>query len=349
MIILGIESSCDESAASVIFADKKKKEIKVKSNIISSQISLHAKYGGVVPELAAREHVYKLIPTIDRALKEANHSIKEVDLIAITKGPGLVTSLLTGVETARTLAYAHNIPIIGINHIEGHLFAPFIDNWKNIKFPAVILTVSGGHSNIILMKSTSEYIKLGSTRDDASGEAFDKGAKMMSLGYPGGPIISKKAQEFEKSNKKITLKPFPRPMKYSDNLDFSFSGLKTSLLYRLKKDKNWKKNIDEYSYLYQEAIIDVLVSKTIKAATKHQVKSILLSGGVSANIKLREDLTKKVHDMHLQVFISALQYTTDNAAMIAAASVFNSKIKNKKALLQLKDSWKVLSVQENLD
>ncbi|MFP4514673.1 MAG: tRNA (adenosine(37)-N6)-threonylcarbamoyltransferase complex transferase subunit TsaD [Parcubacteria group bacterium] len=349
MNILGIESSCDESAASVVFANKKEKEIKVKSNIISSQIELHAKYGGVVPELAAREHVYKLLPTIDQSLKLANCTIKEIDLIAVTIGPGLVTSLLTGTETARTLAYANNIPVLGVNHIQGHLYAPFIDNWKNIKFPAVILTVSGGHSNIILMQSATKYIKLGSTRDDASGEAFDKGAKMMSLGYPGGPIISKKAEEFEKSRKKQSLKDFPRPMKYSDNLDFSFSGLKTSLLYRLKKDKNWKKNINEYAYLYQEAIIDVLITKTIKAAKKHGAKSILLSGGVSANIKLREELTKKAQAKHLQVFISALQYTTDNAAMIATASVFDKKIKDKTSLKRLKDSWKVLSVQENLD
>ncbi|HKK54159.1 MAG TPA: tRNA (adenosine(37)-N6)-threonylcarbamoyltransferase complex transferase subunit TsaD [Patescibacteria group bacterium] len=349
MNILAIESSCDESAASVVFANKKNKEIKVKSNVISSQIKLHAKYGGVVPELAAREHVYKLLPTIDNALKEAECTIKDINLIAVTKGPGLVTSLLTGTETARTLAYANNIPIIGINHIEGHLFAPFINNWKNIKFPAVILTVSGGHSNIVLMQSPTKYRKLGSTRDDAAGEAFDKGAKMMSLGYPGGPIISKKAQEFEKSKKKQSLKDFPRPMKYSDNLDFSFSGLKTSLLYRLKKDKNWKNNINEYCYLYQEAIVDVLVTKTIKAAKKHLAKSVLLSGGVSANIKLREELTKKAQDKHLQVFISDLQYTTDNAAMIAAASVFNKKIKDKASLTKLKNSWKVLSVQENLD
>jgi N6-L-threonylcarbamoyladenine synthase len=349
MIILAIESSCDESAASVVFADKKKKEIEIKSNIISSQIKLHAKYGGVVPELAAREHVYKLLPTIDKALKEAKNTIEDIDLIAVTKGPGLVTSLLTGVETAKTLAYANNIPVIGVNHIHGHLYAPFINNWKNIKFPAVILTVSGGHSNIILMQSATKYRKLGSTRDDAAGEAFDKGAKMMSLSYPGGPIISKKAQDFEKSQKKQTLEDFPRPMKYSDNLDFSFSGLKTSLLYKLKKDKNWKKNINEYSYLYQEAIVDVLVSKTIKAAKKYQVKSVLLSGGVSANIKLRQELTKKAQDKHLQVFISDLQYTTDNAAMIGVASIFDKKIKDKISLLKLKDSWKVVSVQENLD
>ncbi|MCF7794962.1 tRNA (adenosine(37)-N6)-threonylcarbamoyltransferase complex transferase subunit TsaD [Patescibacteria group bacterium] len=349
MNILAIESSCDESAASVVFADKKKKEIKVKTNIISSQIKLHAKYGGVVPELAAREHVYKLLPTIDKALKEADCTIKDIDLIAVTKGPGLITSLLTGTETARTLAYSNNIPVLGVNHIEGHLFAPFINNWKKIKFPAVILTVSGGHSDIILMQSTTKYKKLGSTRDDASGEAFDKGAKMMSLGYPGGPIISKKAEEFEKSKKKQSLKDFPRPMKYSDNLDFSFSGLKTSLLYRLKKDKNWKKKINEYCYLYQEAIVDVLVSKTIKAAIKYNTKSVLLSGGVSANIKLREEITKKVEDKHLQVFISDLQYTTDNAAMIAVASIFNEKTKNKISLSRTKDSWKELSVQENLD
>lgn len=349
MYILAIESSCDESAASVVFVNKKKKEIKVKSNIISSQIKLHAKYGGVVPELAAREHVYKLLPTIDKALKKADCAIKDIDLIAVTQGPGLITSLLTGLETARTLAYANNIPIIGVNHIEGHLYAPFINNWKNIKFPAIILTVSGGHSNIILMQAENKYIKLGSTRDDAAGEAFDKGAKMMSLSYPGGPIISKKAQEFERSKQKQSLKDFPRPMKYSDNLDFSFSGLKTSLLYRLKKDKNWKKNINEYSYLYQEAIVDVLVTKTLKAAEKYQAKSVLLSGGVSANIKLREELTKKAQDKHLQVFISDLQYTTDNAAMIAAASVFNKKIENKASLSRLKDSWKAVSVQKNLD
>jgi|AntRauTorckE6833_2_1112554.scaffolds.fasta_scaffold00060_38 N6-L-threonylcarbamoyladenine synthase len=349
MNILAIESSCDESAASVVFANKKKKEIKVKSNVISSQIKLHAKYGGVVPELAAREHVYKLLPTIDTALKEAGKTIKEIDLIAVSEGPGLVTSLLTGVETARTLAYANNIPVLGVNHIHGHLYAPFINNWKDIKFPAVVLTVSGGHSNIVLMESELKYRKLGSTRDDAAGEAFDKGAKMMSLGYPGGPIISKKAQEFEKSKKKQSLEDFPRPMKHSDNLDFSFSGLKTSLLYRLKKDKNWKKHINEYSYLYQEAIIDVLITKTIKAAKKHGAKSVLLSGGVSANIKLREELTKKAQENYLQVFISDLQYTTDNAAMIAAASVFNKKIKDKASLSRLKDSWKLVSVQENLD
>jgi N6-L-threonylcarbamoyladenine synthase len=349
MNILAIESSCDESAASVIFANKKRKEIKVKSNIIASQIKIHAKYGGVVPELAAREHVYKLLPTIDSALKEAKCTMKNIDLITVANGPGLITSLLTGVETARTLAYANNKPIIGINHIEGHLFAPFINNWKNIKFPAIILTVSGGHSNIILMQSENKYTKLGSTRDDASGEAFDKGAKMMSLEYPGGPIISKKAQEFAKSKKIPSLKDFPRPMKYSNNFDFSFSGLKTSLLYRLKKDKNWKNKINEYCYLYQEAIIDVLVTKTIKAAKEHNAKSVLLSGGVSANIKLREEFTKKAKVKHLQVFITDLQYTTDNAAMIAVASVFNKKIKDKASLKKLKDSWKVLSVQENLD
>jgi N6-L-threonylcarbamoyladenine synthase len=171
----------------------------------------------------------------------------------------------------------------------------------------------------------------------------------MSLGYPGGPIISKKAQEFEKSKNKQTLKDFPRPMKYSNDLDFSFSGLKTSLLYRLKKDKKWKKNINQYCYLYQEAIIDVLINKTIKAAKKYKAKSILLSGGVSANIKLRAELTKKAQNKHLQVFISDLQYTTDNAAMIAVACVFNKKIKSNNSLKKLKDSWKVLSVQENLD
>jgi len=349
MNILSIESSCDESAASVVFVNKKNKEIKVKSNIISSQIKLHAKYGGVVPELAAREHVYKLLPTIDKALKEAKSTIEDIDLIAVTKGPGLVTSLLTGLETARSLAYANNIPIIGINHIQGHLFAPFINNWKNIKFPAIILTVSGGHSDIVLMESENKYKTIGKTRDDAAGEAFDKGAKMMGLSYPGGPIISKLAKEYEETKQKNNLEDFPRPMKYSNNLDFSFSGLKTSLLYRLKKDKNWKKNINQYCFLYQEAIIDVLISKTIKAAIKHKAKNILLSGGVSANIKLRKELEIKAQKKNIKVYISEFQYTTDNGAMIAIASVFNKKIKDKKSLKRLKESWKEISVQRNLD
>ncbi len=336
MNILGIETSCDESAASIVNVKKKKKEIKVLSNIISSQINLHKKYGGVVPEVAAREHVFNLLPVIDKSLKKADLNLLEIDLIAVTSGPGLITSLITGVETAKTLSYIFKKPLIGVDHIKGHLYSPFITNWKNIKFPAISLTVSGGHTDLVLMKSEKSYKLIGKTLDDAAGEAYDKGAKMMGLSYPGGPIIGTLAQGFVDLSRKTNLKPFPRPMIYSKNFNFSFSGLKTSLLYKLQKDKNWKKNKKEYCFLYQEAINDILIKKTLKAAQKFSVKSILLSGGVSANKDLRERLKKESQKKALKIFLSDLQYTTDNATMIAMASIFEKeKIK--------KNNWKKLN------
>ena len=330
MFILGVETSCDETAASIIKFDQKTDRILVLSNIISSQIEIHQKYGGVVPEVAAREHVLNILPVIDEALRKAKITSKQVHLIAITKGPGLITSLLSGMETVRALAFAWKKPVIEINHIEGHIYSNFINPKTQINYPALILTVSGGHTNLVLMGKNKKIRIIGETLDDAAGEAYDKGAKMMSLGYPGGPIIAKNASIFKKysinkPSKNIALN-FPRPMLNSKNSDFSFSGLKTSLLYQIKKDKNWNRRIPEYCFAYQQAIIDILISKTIKAAKNTNARTIMLSGGVSANLELRESLAKCVNDElpKINFLVPDVQYTTDNAAMIAVAAAFKT-------------------------
>lgn len=336
MYILGIETSCDETAASVIKTDQKTGKIKVLSNIISSQIEIHKKYGGVVPEVAAREHVLNILPVIDESLKTAKINHGKLDLIAVTKGPGLITSLITGMETVRTLSFAWGIPVLEINHVEGHIYSNFINPKTKIKFPAIIMTVSGGHTNLVVMSKDKKIKIVGETLDDAAGEAYDKGAKMMNLGYPGGPIVSKMAGRFKNSFKSADLIKsdlvLPRPMINSKNLDFSFSGLKTALLYQLQKDKSWENRVAEYCFVYQQVIIDILVSKTIKAAKKYGAKSVLLSGGVSANRELRENLEKAVKDKLTGVnfLVPEMIYTTDNATMIATAAAF--KIKNKESV-----------------
>ncbi|MFA5131697.1 MAG: tRNA (adenosine(37)-N6)-threonylcarbamoyltransferase complex transferase subunit TsaD [Patescibacteria group bacterium] len=331
MYILGIETSCDETAASVIKADLKSGHILVLSNIISSQIEIHKKYGGVVPEIAAREHVLNVLPVINEALIKAKIDHNKINVFAITKGPGLITSLMTGIETVRTLSFAWNIPIIEINHVEGHIYSNFIKPETKIKFPALILTVSGGHTNLVSMTKDYKIKIIGETLDDAAGEAFDKGAKMMNLGYPGGPIVSQYANDYKKSFPD-SLTPasnlnFPRPMLNSNNSDFSFSGLKTALLYQLKKDPKWKTRIPEYCFAYQQAIIDILTAKTIKAAKRLEAKTVMLSGGVSANRELRESLALAVKAKlsGVNFLVPAQEYTTDNAAMIAAAAVFKLK------------------------
>lgn len=358
MIILGIETSCDETAAAVIKVEKNDK-IKILSNIVSSQIDIHKKYGGIVPEVAAREHVLNIIPVINEALekarltpqppllirrgKGAKRQRRGIDAIAVTIGPGLITSLQVGVETAKTLSYAWNMPIIGVNHIEGHIYANFIGNSKisakggsasggktqNSKlFPAVVLTVSGGHTKLILMEGHGKYKTIGETRDDAAGEAFDKAAKLMGLEYPGGPVIAAEAKKFKIKIKKLRIE-LPRPMIKNKSFDFSFSGLKTALLYQIQKDKNWKKKIPEYCHEYQQAIIDVLIHKTIKAAQKYNAKSIMLTGGVSANSALRAQLKKEVKKQLPDVFVLMpnFEYTTDNATVIAAAGYYKAKRK----------------------
>lgn len=326
MIILGIETSCDETAASVIKADPKTGRISVLSNIISSQIEIHKKYGGVVPEVAAREHVLNILPVINEALEKAKLKPSRLDFLAVTKGPGLITSLITGLETVRALSFAWNKPVIEVNHIEGHIYSNFIAPKARIEFPALILTVSGGHTNLILMRKGYKIKIVGETLDDAAGEAYDKGAKMMNLGYPGGPIISRYAADYKKSGLATKL-TFPRPMLNSSSLDFSFSGLKTALLYQLQKDSRWKKRIPEYCHAYQQAIIDILVKKSIRAAKKFGAKTVMLSGGVSANQELKKQMATAMRKEFKGVafLYPSLEYTTDNAAMVAAAAAFKPR------------------------
>lgn len=362
MKILAIESSCDETAVAII-GDKAGQPV-VLSNVVSSQIAIHQKYGGVVPEVAAREHVLNIIPVINEALKLAGISLPtvknefplltkkkrgrfDIDAIAVTTGPGLITSLIVGVETAKALAYAWQLPLIPVNHIEGHIYSAFLKKQNNfqfsisnfqknpknqsqiekIKFPAIVLTVSGGHNLLVLMKKHLNYKTIGETRDDAAGEAFDKGAKLLGLSYPGGPAIAAAASQIGNLGNASRQIKFPRPMIHDNNFDFSFSGLKTSLLYTLPKDKQWAKRIPEYAYEYQKAIVDVLVTKTIKAAKFHQAKTIILAGGVAANLSLRqilnEAITKNLPDTNFA--LPELRYTTDNAAMIGSAGYFKFK------------------------
>jgi N6-L-threonylcarbamoyladenine synthase len=312
MLVLGIETSCDETAASVVWDGKK-----ILSNVVYTQM-VHKKYGGVVPELASREHIKTIVPVVENALKEAKISLKDVEGIAVTYGPGLVGSLLIGLSFAKSVAYSLNIPFIGINHIEGHIFANFLE-YPDLKPPLICLVISGGHSDLILVKNKGEYEKLGQTRDDAPGEAFDKVAKLLEIGYPGGPLIDKLSQ---KGNPNF----FKFPRAYLDqSFDFSFSGIKTAVaLYVAKKSsKEIKEQKKDTVASFQEAVVDVLVEKVIKAALFKDVKKIALAGGVASNSRLREKLKIRSTEQSLEVFFPSPSLCTDNAAMIAAAGDFH--------------------------
>jgi N6-L-threonylcarbamoyladenine synthase len=376
MIILGIETSCDETAASVI--EGQGGALRVLSNVVSSQIEIHKKYNGVVPEIAAREHILNIIPVINEALEKAgilkttpsHHpqpllrqeggSLKKrginLDAIAVTIGPGLITSLIIGIESAKTLAYAWNLPIVGVNHIEGHVYGNFLTSPQTspckgvevkIKMPALILTVSGGHTMLVLMKGPGIFQTIGETRDDAAGEAFDKAAKLLNLGYPGGPVVSKTAAEFLQNRPQPLLRKeggisLPRPMLNNPNFDFSFSGLKTALLYKIQKDKDWKNRVPEYCYEFERAVIETLIGKAVKAARKYKVKTMMLAGGVAANSVLRAEFQAAAQKENLACQIPPLDYTTDNAAMIAAAGYFRAKQKDF-------TPWKKIKVDCNLE
>jgi N6-L-threonylcarbamoyladenine synthase len=297
--------------------------------VIASQADLHAKYGGVVPEVAAREHVTAIIPTIDTALKEAKTNLAKIDTIAVTQGPGLMTSLLVGIETAQALGVATGKPVLPINHLEAHVYANFAqgsgDRVQGTVFPALILVVSGGHTLLVLMNGHGKYKILGETVDDAAGEAFDKTAKLLGLGYPGGPALSKLAESG--NSKKFN---FPRPMINSDNFNFSFSGLKTAVLYEVQRHKDINKKLKaDFAASIQQAIVDVLISKTEKAILKFKPKAIMLGGGVAANKMLRERYKLLAKSYKLDVSIPKYEYCTDNAAMIGLAAYY--KIQNKKA------------------
>ncbi len=325
-IILAIESSCDETAAAVIKVTGKKPEIL--SSVVSSQIDIHKQYGGVVPEVAARHHVINILPVIMEALEKAQVNKKNIDLIAVTAGPGLITSLMVGVEAAKALSAAWRVPLLAVNHMYGHIAGNFL---QPLKFPAVCLVVSGGHTEIVVLKDHINNKKIGQTVDDAAGEAFDKVAKLLDLGYPGGPIVSAEAEKFKVQNSKSKSNAIklPRPMLGSQDFNFSFSGLKTAVLYAAQKmsPKERKARTSEICHEFQNAVIDVLVGKTIKAAKKIKAKAVLLAGGVAANKKLRESLREAAESNGFKFAVPEFKLCTDNAAMIglAAAQIIKKK------------------------
>lgn len=414
MKILGIETSCDETSIAVL--EIKNRKLKVLSNVVSSQVKIHAPFGGVVPSLAAREHEKNLPRVLNLALRKAKIKTaeKEIDFIAVTQGPGLEPALWRGINFAKELARLWNKPLIGVNHLEGHIYSNWLPSNKktyNLKsrfrkaesrildseisesglitynkiFPALNLIVSGGHTQLVLMTGHGKFKLIGETLDDAAGEAFDKVSKMLDLGYPGGPVVAQRAAKLKMRSvpiedqgssisqreigKKVKIR-FPRPMINSKNYNFSFSGLKTAVLYKIKELKEHKKKLTnlETNYIckeFQDAVIEVLVTKTIRAvkefkvsphtkrvyATKSQnktdtrygvgVKSVFLSGGVSANKLLRKTLGRESKKLKIHYSQPELEYTTDNAAMIALAGYY--KFRSKKLEVRIKKSEKIIA------
>jgi N6-L-threonylcarbamoyladenine synthase len=309
MKILGIETSCDETAAAVVEDGGA-----ILSNKIASQVEIHARYGGVVPEVASRQHILSIVPVIQQAMAEAGVIWNDLDGIAVTNGPGLAGSLLVGVSAAKASALAHGLPLTGINHLEGHIYANWLhDNGatNSIEFPLICLIVSGGHSDLVLMRDHGDYVLLGRTRDDAAGEAFDKAARILDLGYPGGPAIQRAAGEGVPS---IQL---PHAWLRGSH-DFSFSGLKTALWRLVQEDRI--SNPADAAASFQKAVVDVLVGKTVAAAREYRVKQVLVAGGVAANKSLREKL---VQQSSIPVLVPKPVFCTDNAAMIASCSYYH--------------------------
>lgn len=320
MKILAIETSCDETAAAIIEDGRR-----VLSTIVKSQIEIHRETGGVVPEVAAREHMKKIIPVIDCALREAQLTHNDIDAIAVTQCPGLVSALLVGTTTATVLSRVYNKPLIPVNHIAGHLYSAYLENTHELTFPRLILTVSGGHNDIILMRDHFDFTILGQTIDDAAGEAFDKAARLMGLGYPGGPAIQRCAQSGRAGKEQL-----PRPMIHDDTLNMSFSGLKTAVYYRLNNLLDEYNNhlpeeiIADLALEFQTAVVDVLTAKMKQALMRHpDIQEIHLVGGVSANTALRASLQHLAESKKIALhYPQHIRYCTDNAAMIGAAAYF---------------------------
>ncbi|MHB9093133.1 MAG: tRNA (adenosine(37)-N6)-threonylcarbamoyltransferase complex transferase subunit TsaD [Eubacteriales bacterium] len=312
-IILGIETSCDETSAAVV-ADGKK----IMSNIIASQIPVHRKFGGVVPEIASRKHVELISSVIGEALEEAGVTFQDISAVAVTYGPGLVGALLVGVSSAKALAYSLELPLVGVNHIESHIYANFLAN-PALRFPLICLVVSGGHTDLVYLEGHGKFSLVGRTRDDAAGEAFDKVARAMGLGYPGGPLIDRLAVDGDPK-----AVAFPRAYLESDSLDFSFSGLKSSALNYLNKAvmKGDDINKADLAASFQQAIVDVLVDKALAAAVRVDVKTILLAGGVASNSRLRKELDVKAANRGIRIVYPPPVLCTDNAAMVACAGYY---------------------------
>ena len=361
MIVLSIETSCDDTAISIIKANGSKKidysNFEILAEATSSQIELHKPYGGVFPIIAKREHQLVLIPLLTKALKKAGlieesktvdskkisrikknlekneelflqlkgflakYQLKDINKIAVTIGPGLEPCLYTGVNLAKSLSYFYDIPVVGVNHIEGHIFSSFLSPGEELKLPALALIVSGGNTQLIYFEKIGKYKIIGETRDDAAGECFDKTARILGLDYPGGPEISKKAKECKSNKYNIVL---PRPMINEKNYDFSFSGLKTAVLYHSKKHKITSDYIKEMSREIESSIVDVLVKKTLRAVDEYKAKSLILGGGVSANKKLAKEFKKK---SKVALFIPHKKYTGDNASMIGLVAIYSPNIK----------------------
>ena len=314
MIILGIESSCDDAAAAVIETERPGFAI-VRANAVANQDDIHRPYGGVVPELASRNHVLTIDPVVQRTLAAAGCELREIDGIAVTRGPGLVGSLLVGLMYAKGLSQVTSIPMVGVNHLEGHLLAPMLEN--EVKMPYLALVVSGGHTALFLVDDFGRYRRLGATRDDAAGEAFDKVAKLMGLGYPGGKIIDQMARGG--NPKRLRL---PRARVKGAPLDFSFSGLKTAVALFLRSEAAAVTSREDLAASFQEAVVDMLVRPTIAAARELDAGTIVLTGGVAANSRLRERLTEAATAEGRRLVAPSFKYCTDNAAMIAIAGSY---------------------------
>ena len=334
MLILGIETSCDETGVAIYDSEKG-----LLGHKLYSQIKLHAKYGGVVPELASRDHINYIIPLIHDLLSDCKINIQNIEAIAYTSGPGLSGALLVGSSVAESLACALGIRSIPIHHLEGHLLAPMLEDRKP-KFPFIALLVSGGHSQLIHVKELGSYKIIGDTLDDAAGEAFDKTAQLLGLGYPGGAALSKLA---EKGLKHFKL---PRPLLHSNGLDFSFSGLKTAVLYLVRKQKKLTKEIKaDIAYAFEDSITDVLVKKTIQALKQEGLKRVIISGGVGANKTLREKIIAECNQNEFEYFFPDLTFCTDNGAMIALAGSLRLNMPSKENYsFSVKPRWKLTEI-----
>ena len=308
LITLGIESSCDETGVALYQMGRG-----LLSHALHTQIAMHSEYGGVVPELASRDHVQRVIPLVRQILQEADITLSQIDAIAYTQGPGLGGALLVGASVANALAFALDIPTIGIHHLEGHLLSPLLSD-PAPEFPFVALLVSGGHTQLMRVDGVGRYELLGETVDDAAGEAFDKSAKLLGLGYPGGPALAKLA-----ASGRPGLYKLPRPMLHSGNLDFSFSGLKTAVLTLVRQSDNEAQTRADIAYATQEAIVDVLSHKARAALAQTGLTQLVVAGGVGANSLLRERLTRNIEKRGGRVFYPDMEFCTDNGAMIAFA------------------------------
>lgn len=312
MKILGIESSCDETAAAIV----ENGQI-ILSSVVASQIEIHAKYGGVVPELASRKHIESIVAVVDEAIKTAGISFEEIDAVAATQGPGLVGALLTGFSFAKAFAWARKLPFIGVDHLEGHMLSVFL-NEKGPDFPYVALLASGGHTSLYLVKSHTDFEPLGHTRDDAAGEAYDKVSKMLGLGYPGGAVIDNLAASGD--HRKIKL---PKPFLDKESFDFSFSGLKSAAARYIQENKEtYKYQLEDIAASFQESVTEVLTYKLIRAAVEKGCSHIAITGGVAANRGLRQKATREAEKNGLTIHIPDISLCGDNAAMIASSGYY---------------------------